>query len=169
MLSAFASSAAQYYGNSVRPPALPTRCACRWSSRTRVVSFCTRHWRLNFSAASAADRYGEWLLEQPRSFVLTLSSRQSLPLNNKIATSELGLICNQKDKSKTVGAILIPFDGTFENHNDAIPVLNQEDANQYDRSDLLQNWKKECIFLESTDDVGEGVGLLEKGVGMHPA
>ena len=56
---------------------------------------------LNFSAASAADRYGEWLLEQQRSFVLTLSSRQSLPLNNKIATSELGLICNQKDKYKS--------------------------------------------------------------------
>jgi len=126
---------------------------------------------LNFNAASAADRYGEWLLEQPRSFVLTLSSRQSLPLNNKIATSELGLICNQKDKSKTVGAILVPFDGTFENHNDVIPVLNEKNEDRCDRSDLLRNWKNkaEYIFLESTDDVGEGVGLLEKGVGMHPA
>ena len=34
-------------------------------------------------AANAADRYGEWLLEQPRSSVLTLSFKQSVPLNNR--------------------------------------------------------------------------------------
>jgi len=44
----------------------------------------------------------------------------------QIATSELGLICNQKDKSKTVGAIFVPFDGTFKNHNDVIPFSSFE-------------------------------------------
>ena len=36
---------------------------------------------LNFSAlaATAADRYGGWLLEQPRSSVRTLSFKQSVP------------------------------------------------------------------------------------------
>jgi hypothetical protein len=53
---------------------------------------------LSVLAATAADRYGEWLLEQPRSSVLALSFKQSVPLNNKIATSELGLICDQRDK-----------------------------------------------------------------------
>jgi hypothetical protein len=77
-------------------------------------------------AANAADRYGEWLLEQPRSSVLTLSFKQSVPLNNKIATSELGFICDQRDKSGIVGVILIPFDGTFENKQDVIPVLIQK-------------------------------------------
>jgi hypothetical protein len=52
--------------------------------------------------AAAADRYGQWLLEQPRSSVLTLSFKQSVPLRNKIATSELGFICDQTDKSKIV-------------------------------------------------------------------
>ena len=53
---------------------------------------------LHFSVlgAIAADRYGEWLLEEPRSSVLTLTFRQSVPLNDKIATSELGFICDRK-------------------------------------------------------------------------
>jgi hypothetical protein len=34
--------------------------------------------------ANAAERYGEWLLEQPRSSVLTLSFKQSAPLDDKI-------------------------------------------------------------------------------------
>ena len=47
-------------------------------------------------AATAADRYGGWLLEQPRSSVLTLSFKQSVQLNSKIETSELGFICDQR-------------------------------------------------------------------------
>ena len=73
--------------------------------------------------ATAADRYGEWLLGQPRTAVFTLSFKQSVPRNSKIATSELGSICDQKDRSALVGAILIPVDGTFENRQRIIPVL----------------------------------------------
>ena len=104
-------------------------------------------------AAIAADRYGEWLLEQPRSSVLTLSFKRSVPLNNKIATSELGFVCDQKDKN--VGVILIPFDGTFESHQNVIPVSIQKSDDQYDPSDLLQKWTNgtEYIFLESKDDI----------------
>ena len=52
---------------------------------------------LNFSAlaVTAAGCYGGWLLEQPRSSVRTLSFKQSIQLNNKIGTSELGFICNE--------------------------------------------------------------------------
>ena len=78
---------------------------------------------LSVLPATAADRYGEWLLEQPRSAVFTLSFKQSVPRNSKIATSELGFICDQKDQSALVGAILIPADGTFENRQRIIPVL----------------------------------------------
>ena len=78
---------------------------------------------VNFSAlaVTAADRYGGWLLEQPRSSVRTLSFKQSVQLNNKIETSELGFICDQRKKSRSVGVILIPVDGTFENGKDAFP------------------------------------------------
>ena len=43
---------------------------------------------LSVPAAIAAARYGEWLLEQPRSSVLTLTFKQSASLDNKVATSE---------------------------------------------------------------------------------
>jgi len=89
--------------------------------------------------------------------VLTLSFKQSVPLNHQIATSELGFICDQRDKAKSVGVILIPFDGTFENKRDVIPVLIQKSSDQHDPSDLLQKWKNgtEYIFLETRDDVIE--------------
>ena len=110
-------------------------------------------------SAPAADRYGVWLLEHPRSSVVTLSFKQSVPLNNKIATSELGFICDQRDKSLRV--ILIPFDGMFENHQDVIRVLIQKSANG--PFDLLQKWKNgtEYIFLESTDHVNELASFLK--------
>jgi hypothetical protein len=111
---------------------------------------------LGVLGATAADRYGEWLLEQPRSSVLTLSFKQSVPLSNKIATSELGFIC-KRDNSKNVAVILIPFDGTFENKRGVIPVLIQKSADQFDSSDLSQKWKNgtEYIYSASEADVDE--------------
>jgi hypothetical protein len=85
---------------------------------------------LNFSAlaVTAADRYGGWLIEQPRSSVRTFSFKQSVHLNNKILTSELGFICDQRKSSRSVGVILIPFDGTFQNDRNVVPVLIQKNA-----------------------------------------
>ena len=40
-----------------------------------------------------------------------------------------------------IGAILVPFDGTFENRQDPIPVTIQKKSDVYDRPDLLQKWK----------------------------
>jgi hypothetical protein len=114
---------------------------------------------LNFSAlaVTAADRYGGWLIEQPRSSVRTFSFKQSVHLNNKILTSELGFICDQRKSSRSVGVVLIPFDGTFQNDRNVVPVLIQKNADQYDPSDVLQNWRNgvEYIFLEAKDDVDE--------------
>jgi hypothetical protein len=120
---------------------------------------------LYFSAhsAPAADRFGEWLLEQPRSFVLTLSFRKSVPLNEKIATSELGFICDQRDKSNVVGVILIPVDGTFKNRQRIIPVLIQKNKDRYDPSDLVQHCNNgtEYIFLESKEDADKLASFLK--------
>ena len=118
---------------------------------------------LSVLPATAADRYGEWLLEQPRSAVFTLSFKQSVPRNSKIATSELGFICDQKDQSALVGAILIPADGTFENRQRIIPDLIQKSQDQYEPSDFLQHWKNgtEYIFLESNDDTDKLASFLK--------
>jgi hypothetical protein len=120
---------------------------------------------LNFSslAVTATDRYGGWLLEQPRSSVRTLSFKQTVQLNNKIETLELGFICDQRKSSKNVGVILIPFNGTFQNDRNVVPVLIQKNADQYDPSDLLQNWKNgvEYIFSEAKDDVDGLVSFMK--------
>jgi hypothetical protein len=111
--------------------------------------------------ATAADRYDEWLLEQPRGSVFTLSFKQSVLFNSKIATSELGFVCDQTDKLQS--AILIPFDGTFENHQEVIPVFIQKSSEQYSASDLLQKWKSgiDYIFLESQDDINALTSFLK--------
>jgi hypothetical protein len=66
--------------------------------------------------ATAADQYGEWVLEQPRPMVFTLSFKQSLPQGGRVFTSELGFVCNG-------GAILIPFEGKFQNSQAIIPLV----------------------------------------------
>jgi hypothetical protein len=113
--------------------------------------------------ANAAEPYGEWLLEQPRSSVLTLSFKQSAPLDDKIATSELGFICDQRDSSKNIAVILIPLDGSFENKRATIPVLIQKNSDQFDSSDLSQKWKNgtEYIYSESEADVDELASFLK--------
>jgi hypothetical protein len=121
---------------------------------------------LNFGAlaVAAADRHGGWLLEQPRSSVRTLSFKQTVQLNGKIETSELGFICDQRKSSKSVGVILIPFGGTFQSDQEVIPVLVQKNADQYvGPSDLLQNWKNgaDYIFMESKDDADELASFMK--------
>jgi hypothetical protein len=127
-----------------------------WSKNMcRVLRYTVLILCLTGIVATAADRYGGWLLEQPRNSVRTLSFKQSVQFNNKIVTSELGFVCDQRKSSKSVGVILIPFDGTFQNDRNVVPVLIQKNADQYDPSDLLQNWKNgaEYIFLEAKSDV----------------
>jgi hypothetical protein len=106
--------------------------------------------------ATAGERYGAWWLEYPRSSVVTLSFKRSAALNNEVATSELGFICDQGDHSRLV-AVLVPFDGTFENWRDVVPVLIRKRSDKLGPFDLLQKWKNgnEYIFLDTKDEVRE--------------
>jgi hypothetical protein len=73
-------------------------------------------------ASANAEDNDKWELEERRSFVFTLSYKQSAYINDQLATSELALLCDQRNRAGFVGAILIPFDCTFESHQDPIPV-----------------------------------------------
>ena len=131
---------------------------------SRTLPYTALALYLSVLLATAADRYGGWLLEQPRSSERTLSFKQSIQLNNKIETLELGFICDRRKGSKSVGVILIPFDGTFQSDQEVIPVLIQKNADQYvGPSDLLQKWKNgaEYIFLEAQDDVDELASFMK--------
>ena len=116
---------------------------------------------------AAADRFGEWSLEQMRGTVHTLSFKQSIPLDNKNATSELAFACDENDKSKSVGAILIPFEKTYENQDPDVTVLIQKNREQYEPSDLSQEWRNgfDYIFLDSQDDVNALVSFLRANEG----
>ena len=112
----------------------------------------------SFLTAAPADRYGDWSVEQRSNSVLTLSFKQSAQVGNQLTTSEIAIICEKREDSKFLGAILIPFDGTFENQHDTVPVLVQKNENQYDHSDLLQKWQNgtnDYIFSGSKEDVDE--------------
>jgi hypothetical protein len=113
-----------------------------------------------------AETFGEWTLEHNHDNIFTLSFKQSASINNELTTSELAFMCDKRDRSHFVGVILVPFDGTFQSHRDEVPVLIQKDADQYDRSDLIQNWKNgnDFLFLDAKEDVAELMAILkEKG------
>jgi hypothetical protein len=115
-------------------------------------------------SAVKAENYGEWVLEQRGSFIVTLSFKQSASVNNQLATSELAFICDQRDRSAFIGVILIPFDGTFESDRDPVPILIQKNSDQFDRTDIIQNWKNgnEFLFLDARDDVADLISLLKE-------
>jgi hypothetical protein len=130
---------------------------CRFLLCTALVLY------FSVPAATAGERYGEWLLEQPRSSVLTLTFKQSIPRGDKLATSELGFVCDKRDGLEIVGAVLIPFDGTFEYRQNVIPVLFQKNSKQHDPSDLLQRWRNgtDYVFSEWKDDIDELASFLK--------
>jgi len=117
---------------------------------------------LTLLAAANAEDHGKWELEERRSLIFTLSYKQSKYINDQLATSELALLCDQRKKVGLVGAILIPFDGTFEGHQGSIPVSIQKKSDEVDRSDLLQKWENgsEFLFLEKSDEIADFIALL---------
>jgi hypothetical protein len=97
----------------------------------RSLLFAALMLYLSGAFASARERYGAWLL-----------------------------ICEQGDHP-TLVAILVPFDGTFENWRDVVPVLIRRGSDN--PFDLLQKWKngKEYIFLDTKDEVRELASFLK--------
>jgi hypothetical protein len=110
-----------------------------------------------------ADRYGEWILDEPRSPVFVLSFTQSEKIENKAKTSKLIFICDRRDRSQFLGAMLIPLDETFKNQQHAVFIVIQKDGREYDPSDLVQKWRTGTayFFLDEKDDVDELVSFLK--------
>jgi hypothetical protein len=127
----------------------------------KVSRVPSRSWLAEFGPIA----WWRWAKQLLFSFGIIDATLKRTPgvVSNKIATSEPGFICDQRDKSKIVGVILIPFDGTFENKQDGVLVLIPKSSDQYDPSDLLQNWRNgiEYIFLESQDEVNQLASFLK--------
>jgi hypothetical protein len=113
------------------------------------------------SATAAAERFGQWSLEQPEDFIFALSFKQSVSFDDRAATSELAFVCNQENKY--VAILLIPLDGTFASRREVIPVAIQKMGEQSESSDLMQRWENgaDYIFLESPDEQEELASYLK--------
>jgi hypothetical protein len=135
-----------------------------WSNMRRFS--CCVAAALSFAqvAAANAEDEGKWELEQHGGAAFALSYKQSASISNQIATSELGFLCDRRSRGGVIGTILVPFDGTFESHQDPIPVSIQQKPDEYGPSDLLQKWKNESEFLFSDvkDDVPGLITLLKE-------
>jgi hypothetical protein len=107
------------------------------------------------SAAQAAERFGQWSLEQPEDFIFALSFKRSVLFDERTGASELAFVCNQEKKD--VAVLLKPLDGTFASRHEAIAVAIQKIEEQSNQSDLMQRWEngRGYIFLESPDEQEE--------------
>ena len=107
------------------------------------------------SATAAAERFGQWSLEQPGDFIFALSFKRTISFDDRTATSGLAFVCNQENKE--VAVVLIPLDGTFTSRQKVILVATQNMGEQPDPSDLMQRWENggDYIFLESPDEQEE--------------
>jgi hypothetical protein len=59
---------------------------------------------------------------------------------------------------------MVPFDGTFESHQDPIPVSILRKSDKYGPFDLLQKWKNgsEFLVLDVNDDIADLIALLKE-------
>jgi hypothetical protein len=107
------------------------------------------------SAAHAADRFGQWSLEQPEDFVFALSFKRPNLFDDRIAASQLAFVCNQEKKA--VAVLLRPQDGMFTSRHAAIPVVIQKIEEQSNQTDLTQRWENGpgYIFLQPPDEQEE--------------
>ena len=113
------------------------------------------------SASQAAERFGQWSLEQPNDFVFALSFKRATLFDDRTAASQLAFVCNQEERY--VAVLLIPLDGTFTSRHEVIPVAIQKMGEQSDSSDLMQRWENgaDYIFLESPDEQEELASYLK--------
>ena len=111
----------------------------------------------------ATAENSKWELEQRRSFIFTLSYKQSATINNRRATSELAFICDQRNSLGLIGAVLVPFDGSFESHQGAVTLLIQKGDDELSQSDLFQKWSNgsEFLFLDDPNELANLVKFLK--------
>jgi hypothetical protein len=92
------------------------------------------------SATQAAERFGQWSLEQPDDFVFALSFKRSTLLDGRTVTSQLAFICNQEKQDV---AVLMPLDGRFGSRHEAVLVVVQKIEKQPNEQEELATYLKD--------------------------
>jgi hypothetical protein len=131
--------------------------------RRQLTLFISLVLYLSALTGATAARYGEWLLDEPRSSVFVLSFTQSEKIENQTKTSKLVFICDRRNGSQYLGVMLISLDETFKSQQNAVFIVIQKDSREYDPSDLVQKWRTGTtyFFLDAKDDIDELVSFLK--------
>jgi hypothetical protein len=114
--------------------------------------------------AAVAGRYGDWVLEQHSNTVRTLSFKQTAQVGNHLTTAELAIVCDKRDSSTSLGAMLIPFNWLFENQHETVPVLIEKNDDELEQTDLLQRWHNvanDYLFSVFKPDVEELTSFIK--------
>jgi hypothetical protein len=108
---------------------------------------------------------GEWSLKTLKDgAVLSLEYNQWITLSNDaIETASFGFSCDRRTPSGKIGATLFPFEGSYNNQQDEVPVLIERSSNESPDTSLLQKWGNgyKYIFLNPTAEVKKLVEYLK--------
>jgi hypothetical protein len=110
---------------------------------------------------TAGERFGQWSLEFQEEGVAALKLKPSASPNGGFEAPELAFVCNQE--SRYVVVLVAPSPGTYKNQQEMVSVAVQRTENDYDSSNLLQQWENEgeYIFLEQPEEVNKLFSYLK--------
>ncbi len=113
--------------------------------------------------AFTTDQYGEWNLEKLNGNVLALSTKDMRPMGDRILFAHLSFLCDHRYKKGEISASLIPFDGTYNNQQNDVPVLVQKSPDNITPSDLSQKWSNgfKYIFVHDQNEIEELITYLK--------
>ncbi len=115
--------------------------------------------------APAGETNAEWSFKILKDgAVLSLEYNQSITLSNDaIETASFGFSCDRRALSGKIGAMLLPFEGSYNNQQDEVPVLIERSSNQSPSTSLLQKWGNgyKYIFLSPAAEVKTLVEYLK--------
>jgi hypothetical protein len=110
---------------------------------------------------TAGERFGQWSLEFQEQCVVALKLKPSISLDDGFEAPEVAFVCNQE--SRYVVVMIAPSPGTLQNQQETVSVAIQKTENNYDSSDLLQQWddEGEYILLEKPEEVNKLISYLK--------
>ena len=113
------------------------------------------------TSATAGERFGQWSLEFQEEGVVALKLKPTASPDDGFGAPEVAFVCNQE--SRYVVAIIAPSPGTFRNQQETVSVAVQRTENDFDSSDLLQQWDNEgdYIFAERPDELDKFTSYLK--------
>jgi hypothetical protein len=128
-----------------------------------TIALLTASFTGNNSSASpledrlAAPTKGEWSLKILKDgAVVSLEYSQWLSIPNEaIETASFTFVCDRRNRSGEIEATLFPFEGSYNNQQDEVPVLIERSSNPSDDAPLFQKWLNgyKYIYLHPRGEV----------------